>query len=288
MECIEFNETDMLRQGDAFRWVHQIPPWQSVGILVTADCDLLSKQKPFINYVPLIGLSDYLTLFLARAEMGKQAGLWLNDLHARIETLRRKYRPDSEPFTREVVEAELIMRRSANDILTTLGVTSQDDANRFLTKAERQLPILQSISSIRGDDLRTLRDAMTTWCNLLEVNVGTRDQAKEKLAEKVRSHLSSLPDDVFFVSDIPGDDVRSGHMAMLRYIREIKHDRLFQSPGECRLRGGDAYRVARLAPRFLYHMTRKLAAIFSDIGLPDEYDHNRVALGHLVVNMAIP
>jgi hypothetical protein len=65
---------------------------------------------------------------------------------------------------------------------------------------------------------------------------------------------------------------------MLRYIREMKPPNIYLSPGECQMRGGSVFRIARLAPRFLFHMTRKLAAIFSDVALPSEYDRTRTTI----------
>jgi hypothetical protein len=144
MECIEFDEADILRQGDVFRWTRPAPPWQSFGIVITGDCDLLTKQKPFLNYVPLLRLSEYIPLFLATKEVQKACDSWQKDLYARIETLRKRYRPDTSELSLEAVQNELIGRRNAQEILDILGVSSKDDANRFLIKAEAQIPLIPS------------------------------------------------------------------------------------------------------------------------------------------------
>jgi hypothetical protein len=203
MECGTFDEADVLRQGDIFSWVQAVPPWRSVGIIVTGDCDMLTKHKPFLSYIPVVSIQEYLSLFLAHAEIIKATKVWANEIYGRIETLRQKYLPTSETFSREAVDSELIGRLSADEILQIINVTGADDANRFLAKAQQQLPLIQQAAKLNADSGFVLSAAMSFWHDILSINFSGKEQANNKLASKVRDHLASIPDDVFFIGEIP-------------------------------------------------------------------------------------
>lgn len=81
--------------------------------------------------------------------------------------------------------------------------------------------------------------------------------------------LNSTPGDLFFLNELaPG--VAGGFVVYLRRLSEIQDGEIAVTPIEARER--QAVRVSRLAAPFRYRLTQKLASVFSDIGLPTEYE----------------
>ena len=70
--------------------------------------------------------------------------------------------------------------------------------------------------------------------------------------------------------------VDEGHIAYLRLIREIRDHQISRTPvEEMRAKGSlVARRIARLSLIYLHRLTQKTAMVFTDIGLPTEYENN--------------
>src|SRR5262249_52739088 len=89
------------------------------------------------------------------------------------------------------------------------------------------------------------------------------------VAERISSTLTSPPGDILFVPTPTSVGFNYG-AAWLRAIREVRLEDVAVKLSE--LRPGGAMRVARLGPIFRYKLTQQLGQVFSDIGLPKDYE----------------
>lgn len=264
----EFDETDMIRQGDVVGWRTRSDPWKTCGVIVTSDCDLMRKNRGFINYVPIIGIAEYVNDFIACDEATRQVDGWLRELCGKVRALHAS---DAAPLSDHAIETKVLRCSGAGEILNALGIRDADVRYRFTCEFERKIALIQQHRRVSGD-----AGYVDLWRSVMDVVAG--EKGAERVAKKIKEKVSSPPDDVFFLSGVPGyHDM--GCFMMMRYIREIAPELVFKTPGECLLQQGNVYRVARLQPRFLYHVTRKLAAIFTDVGLPGTYNEIRASSG---------
>lgn len=65
------------------------------------------------------------------------------------------------------------------------------------------------------------------------------------------------------------------YAALLRFLRETEHASIATQAGLAASGGCAFYRVGTLLPPYRYDMTRRLGAVFSDIGLPENYNLRR-------------
>jgi hypothetical protein len=88
-------------------------------------------------------------------------------------------------------------------------------------------------------------------------------------AHRIGTFLEKPPDDCMVLPQLPGL-VPGLHVAFLRAMREVRDQDIATKTSE--IAPNHAKRIGRLVPVLRYRLTQMLAQVFSDIGLPDEYE----------------
>ncbi len=93
------------------------------------------------------------------------------------------------------------------------------------------------------------------------------------LSIKNFNEVSKFPGDKFYFTNLPDPEITSkGFVINLRRIKEIdikKIDKTYQN------NQSTCFAIAKLDPPYKQNMTRALGSMFSDIGLPTEYENQR-------------
>jgi hypothetical protein len=272
----DLKAADELRQGDLLRWeLRDRTIWTEYGVVVTADCDLMyNKMRNKISYVPLVSFDNYV------------AGIWgpdyvekkvLKILESAVSAIRRAHADrNAGANLTEAAVINWITRDDPSEIAAVvLGDGCDERARRTIEATIRRAKsVLRSQAElslrISGDDSYIKRITGRAG-ELFPDGKGNAQTIKEA----VNGHCNSLPGDVFFIGEIPGEG-DDGYFALLRHVTQCSLDDISLDPAQ---RPGPVLplrRIARLQPPFIYAMTQQLAKVFADIGLP-AYHAERMA-----------
>lgn len=268
---VEFEEllaNAPLRQGDVFRWLEPSDVWHRYGVVVTADCDLThGKHDGVVSYVPALRASDYLALFY----LPKQLELHIDALGAQVTKaargLQAEYMPEYEvELSRSAIE-EWLTRDGPEAIPAAMEVSPGDQRESFIELAQRWKNASEAFA---------VQDFGSQAAALLDLRgLGAPDaKMRDKLADTLSSRLCSLPGDGMFLSSI-GPGLTEGYVAYARRPRELREDLLALRQSELGAGVVETQRISRLRTPYRYRLTQQMTQVFSDIGLPSEYEAER-------------
>jgi len=274
-ECEPILDDRSLRQGDVFAWLgpDAAKPWTRLGIVVTADCDIvLDKHEGIISYVPLLALHDYLRLFYLPQQVEKANKPATDQLVAAIRDMQRRFQPQFPAPLSPEAALEWTERELPDAVADALGVPHTDQRTRFVAQLAEHRSIREAMNSDQfADHVGALLALRCRGGSEKEKAVET-----EKLRADIASKIARLPGDCFFVGRVDADHA-GGFVAYLRLVRELKGKNIAIRQKELRNEGVTAKRIAKLASPFVYRLTQQLGDVFASIGLPSEYENCRKA-----------
>lgn len=246
-DCLERPEGDStLSQGDVIIW-EEVQDFQSrAAVVVTADCDL-AKNKHWgrITVVPMVPIAHYLEEFYLPKQLAA-LGQDLTKIFAKHVHKELKVTAEDAP-SEDAVESLVSLRTlpsplNAGDLLNLHTLLRQA---RGLTK------------SMKADE------ALNNALRLINPNT------KALSASRTRNFLDKPPGDCMVLPQLPG--LAPGlNIAFLRAMREVRDQDIATKTSE--MTKNRAKRIGRLIPVLRYRLTQMLAQVFSDIGLPDDYE----------------
>jgi len=272
-ECEEITDNRPIRQGDIFRWSESGDgPYNFLGIVVTADCDIdKKKHRGILSYVPILPINDYLRLFYLPGALSRALVPISEQLIKLIREHQHRNRADfPEPVSQD---AALVWAgsRQPEEIATELRLPEGRPRSILIELTTDYQMAARALESEAFQDqvnsllrLRSRRETSMT---------------REKLLKDMYSNLAtSPPEDCLFIGRI-GLDYRTGYIAYLRLVREIQQEdaaiRQEPDPGHRPGHRPRARRIARLRSPYVYRLTQQLVQVFASIGLPAEYEGRR-------------
>jgi hypothetical protein len=277
LEQEEVTDTDLdgdrIHQGDIIRWERPDgTEWTQYGIVVTADCDLAHyKTRGRISYVPVVRLATYVHRFWGPDYVAKRV---TKTFEGAVAAIRRAHHEHG--FTGDLTEtaiADWIGRDEPPMIAAALLNSDCDpkDRRRFEFKvaaARSAMECERRLAMMTTEEGHLYLEQLTS--SFRQIAPEIKGDPAEIVSNAFEGHCSSLPGDVFFVSQIPGDgDV--GFFALLRHVSQCEHLDIsldsFQRAGPTL----PFRRVARLCSPYVYALTQNLARVFADIGLPQSH-----------------
>jgi len=280
--CEIRDSPDSLQQGDIFRAVDPTDP--TTGVVVTADCDIAEdKAWDVATWVPVVPLSSYAASGPAFRELKTQLPLALAELATRI-TSERKARSLS-PLDQDLLRSELL-NINESDLAEICGINDGRAPKDFETTKATLFAIHQAAAVLEASPPRSAPWPAAHAAALLKALVAlllARGAQPQKFFDRLRSLLISHPGDVFFIYAMPGMVGDTHFAALLRFLREVRHAQIASTIGEARRLGLPYYRFAGLVAPYKYELTRRLGAVFSDIGLPDHYDATKKTVASEIV-----
>lgn len=223
------------QQGDVILWQSTVP-WNRIGVVITADCDI-DKKKHWgrLSVVPVETISNVVGTLFSYQFLQKQRP-------ALISAFRQKYSEGSGKVSEAYVETVI---SAGNEGLPEQCV----EIANLIRRVDGDSPGNDFLSSMRR-------------CNELIAR-------PIDLANWLRSKLKDLPGDLMAVPLPKG--MRSSHgVVWLRFIREVNVDDVVVSQSDWV--GSTAIRSGRLASPIRYRLTQRLASVFSDIGISGNFE----------------
>lgn len=245
-ECLEQLESDStLSQGDVIVWEKTQDFQSKAAVVVTADCDLdKGKHWGRITVVPLVPVGHY----LEEVYLPKQLALLEEDL--------------AKLFAKAVHQALASVDPPSGDALEPL--VSLDVLPPALSISDQGKQAHALLRHARG-----LSKSMT-YAQALDEALRLRSPGVKALSpSRIGTFLEKPPGDCMVLPQLPGL-VPGLHIAFLRAMREVRDGDIATKTSE--VAPNRAKRIGRLVPVLRYRLTQMLAQVFSDIGLPDNYE----------------
>lgn len=275
-DCEQIEQEAPLRQGDVLkRFVGGFP--ETLWLVITADCDIAQNKlgDSGLACIRLIPLRQYLREEHLRKVLSRYADSHFRDLRERINKRRNQIASDCSPLSDSAI-AEWIQVASLEEIASVLQVV---DA--------KELEYLDNALGAQRD-AHSCRTAPHDPQRLLSVVARLQKVAPKDWRQFVGGLLSrlqsrQLPDDLFFVSRIPGED-SLGYLATLRGITFVSASSFTDTVPLAKERSVAYVRIARLAPTFKHGLAQQVGTMFSRIGYPLDYEIDRDEIFDLIAD----
>ncbi|WP_181795069.1 hypothetical protein [Streptomyces sp. WELS2] len=263
-----------LRQGDVLEFLQkeEFPlGWRdTIAIVVTGNCDLsFGKHWGTITYVPAIPFDVYVQQFVVPKIIATESAKSEKALHGLFD----------QEVASESVDRALEMLQlgySMAEIATLLPPDSKD-----FPRFETELKTL-NLYWVAQTALKQCSDSEQFWRHIdrlatdLDRLRKPKTASRETLRKEMKNRLKSFPGDSLYLSE-PGPGYGGGYVVMLRLIRSIEDSAValrpadeYHSPGQHRAR-----RIARLKTLYCHRVVQQMAQVFTDIGLPTDYEESR-------------
>lgn len=250
-ECSKIeNSSSPIQQGDILIFPDN-DDGSKYGIIVTGDCDIAQKKcRGVISYCNITTVKYFITHEFLKDNF--------------IEKELKKLEENITKRTCKLLKAEM-----SSTFFYNIINLSTEKLHSLLNDDGDLLKKIDSYKEITEKKCFSFSD----YRSLLRLNNCLNDaQLEEKVKkakETLKSKLNNLPGDKFFITELPDQNDNYGYIVHLRIIDSIK-----QSDIEDKF-NKSVYRIGHLTAPFLYRLTQQLGAVFSDIGLPSEYEKYR-------------
>ncbi|HZW12205.1 MAG TPA: hypothetical protein VFF81_03310 [Noviherbaspirillum sp.] len=261
-----------VRQGDLLVLRHpRSLLCQETVIVLTADCDIAqSKTSDGYAGLSVIPLTQYVRQHWASKHAKKVVSSDLIELVNTFNKVASESKPAQKPLSSSAI-IQWVKREDSSKICSALNVVD-NKLQKKLTRCVQKLFALSNLERSAGQD--TCFDEICTYYSIK--NESSSDVAKELITKKVRTELTSLPEDVFLLSSFP-DKPNDPYVVLLRSLVAIPFDKVTTSAEQAREE--NLYlRYGRLAHAFKYAVSQQFALLYSRVGLPAAYDQQKKAL----------
>lgn len=263
--AVTIDSEDEIRQANIFKACE--PDDHTVGIVVTADCDLARRKAwDTLTWVPAIPATSY----TAAALLFEEARALLSEHRSLVCTAIAQLRTSNKlkMLDRELLEGQIANIEDLSDLIQQPCPAELANDHALLRDCSA---VIEASPPRHGHwsnaDIDQLFSAAKRLATRLQRSVN-------KIVERARSKLTSPPGDVFLLPELDGVP----YVVLLRFLREMKTSEVAPTIGIARTRGSPFYRFATLNSPYRYELTRRLGAVFSDIGLPDIYTERTKAM----------
>ena len=253
-QCTEITDNSTpLRQGDILYFPKKTEDEQ-FGVVVTGDCDIAQRKcRKIISYCTMTTATYYISNEILFDNYISKEISKLNDT-VQKSVCKILDAENSNSFMPTLLEQE-------NEYIRNL-ISDKSVYDKILLLKE-----MCNKSVFSFDDYKKLYNVN----NKKEMDENTVKKVKEKLLSK----LNSLPGDKYYITELPNQNDNFGYIVHLRYINTIKQEMIEKQT--------DLYRIGHLEAPYLYKLTQKLGAVFSDIGEPEKFEKNRSEINNILV-----
>jgi hypothetical protein len=277
-ECEEISDGRPLRQGHIFEWLKCDEPWKLLGVIVTADCDIVErKYVGVLSYVPVLDVRDYLSLFVFPNFI--QRGL--RPTGAELATLIRRYQAKNHPEFSVPLSSEAALAWaasvSADELASELQIDDGRDRAKFMELAQAYLE-LRSVSNAGN------YDDMIGVLAKARIRAGGKE---ETFWKDIQNIVDNLPGDCFYLGRVSSAHKRM-YVAYLRLVREVREPEIALLATDLEKPEVSAKRISRLTSPYVYRLTQQLGDVFASIGLPEDYERNRTGCTNTLRALRVP
>lgn len=253
-QCTEITSNSTpLRQGDILLFKSKCES-EKYGIVITGDCDIIqNKCRQIISYCTITTVKYYISTEL----------LYDICISSEISKVEKN-------ITKTV--CKMLRAQESNTFLSTLLGRDNSDIKNLLNNNEKLVNKILQLKEIKSKMEFSLDD----YKKLFKMNTDS-DLGEEKITkvkDKILSKLNSLPGDKYYITEIPNQNDNFGYIVHLRLINTISQKEIENQT--------DLYRIGHLEAPYLYRLTQKLGAVFSDIGEPQLFEDSRTEINKML------
>ena len=268
-ECEYVDSSQPLRQGDVVRSLEPASgPWDALAVVVTADCDIEhDKHSGLLTCVPVVPLTTYLaTYYLPRRVAGQAESLSQQFFSMMRKVQEEKFANYGTPISFDRAKS-WVLETSPTEVASTLELVGEK-RTRFLSIAEE----FAALNRLKPGNFEEHCNAFIS-AQLLITPSKDRASIRQDLGAVLRTHTNMLPGDALYLSSL-GGDLDRGYVVYLRVVRELRDGCVALKSS--RISSDMTHeRVSRIKAPYVNALTQRLGAVFSAIGLPDEYEKAR-------------
>lgn len=240
------DSASQIRQGDILLFKNNDDS-SKYGIVVTGDCDIVQKKcREIITYCVITSVKYFIFHeFLKDNCIDKE----LNKLK---ESIIKK-------------SCAILKNKKSNSLFDNI----LDKLPKELESVFDDKNLIKKILVYKEFSTKA-SFSFSDYEEVLKVNDCEKiDEEIQRSKKKLESKLNTLPGDKFFISELPGQNDNYGYIVHLRLINSVRQDEIEKKFDKA------IYRIGHLNAPFLYRLTQQLGSVFSDIGLPGDYENNR-------------
>lgn len=253
-QCTEITDnSEKLRQGDILFFPNNSED-KKFGIIVTGDCDIAqNKCRRIISYCTITTVKYYISTEL------------LFDTCISTEMAKLKNN------VIKLVCRELKAEESSTFFYTLIRQTVED--LRSLLKDKKLIEKVILLKNICNKSIFSIEDYKSLF--FANNNKDLDSERIEKIEQKILSKINSLPGDKYYINELPNQNDNLGYIVHLRFINTISQDDIENQKS--------LFRIGHLESPYLYKLTQKLGAVFSDIGEPENFEKNRCEINKMLI-----
>lgn len=262
-----------LRQGDILK---QFVDGQARALLIviTADCDIAQDKSrdTGLACVQLQSLRSYLVGEHLTRLLAKQIETRSQEFQQFIAQHWQRQDVAHAPLTHAAI-TEWLSVASAEEIVDALGI-SEPKLVSYVNQNLQSLRIGKaSLAAVRDPEAK-----LKALANLAKAP--PRDWPQFVQSQLARLQPAQLPDDLFFVSSIPGEP-DLGFIAILRRIVFVDGRTIVPTVPDAREISTAYVRIGKLMPTFKHGLAQQVGQLFARIGFPKDYEMERDAIFEL-------
>lgn len=254
-ECTKIeDETIDLRQGDIF--VYDEDGIEAYGIIITGDCDITqNKCNGLITTCRLYSASYHIKNYILKEKCQKQ-----------LLNLEQKLKSQLH----EAADFDINNDNFFSDII----LLSPEELKTKIKSDYKKIEELKYNFSIYKKYTKEITFCMDDYKQIYLSMNKMSDENWQKQLDNIRNDIANsfkkLAGDLFYINKIPELD-ENGFVVHLRQISTFKKSLFFLDEQKNK----EMFRIAHLNTPYIHSLTQRVGAMFSDIGLSEEYESNR-------------
>lgn len=254
-ECTKIeDETSDLSQGDIFVYYDEDGN-EAYGIIITGDCDISqNKCNGLITSCRIYSASYHIKNYILKEKCQKHLSILEGHIKSQLNTYG-DFEANNNFFSD-------IMLLSPDELKTKIK-PEYKEINQLIDKFAIYKRYI-SQTSFCIDDYKQI---------YLSMNKMT-DERWKKQSDSMRLEIANsfkkLAGDLFYINNIPELE-EVGFVVHLRQISTFKKSSFFLDEHKNK----EIFRIAHLNTPYIHSLTQRVGAMFSDIGLSEDYELNR-------------
>jgi hypothetical protein len=272
-ECEYVDPAQPLLQGDVVRSLSTASdPWDALAVVVTADCDIENdKHGGRVTCVPVVPLTTYLATYYLPRRVARLADSLSEQF---VSIMRKAQKENFADFERPISLARAkswVLETSPAEVASSLKLVGQQRV-LFASFAEQ----FAALNRLKQGDFEEYCGA---FISTQQLRMPTKEAGsiRQGLRLDLAGHTNELPGDALFLNSL-GDGLDRGYVAYLRVMRELPDESVALKSSQISF-DMTHERISRMRSPYVHALTQRLAAVFSAIGLPSEYEKARTESG---------
>ena len=229
------------------------------GIIITGDCDIdKNKTNGILSYCQVIEMKDYFLNYFLKEKLRDLSKNIIDNIFQIANKAIKNKNKNHIGFDLDFFKEWILV----TDFDKIQQVFNNCNAKFFdLLRIYRQF----NIEEIEPCD-SYIKGKLIYLCK------NDYECERKKLFNDFQNKIASLPGDWFYLNGLPSKN-DTGYLIYLRQIREISIDQIAINPETEKNR--NFKRIGKLKSPYIYRITQMLGSVFSDIGLPKDYEDQR-------------